>query len=196
MDDDDECDNGAVVDRQGANQRDGREVLEGLGQVLNPGTIRIQVDDAAQDAVDAEGEDQRRRAHDADAPTIDEADDDANDDGDDDCDHERLPVAQERADDGGDEAEVRADGNVDLTNEQDEGHSNCNKRVDDGRVEARGDVGRVQEHRVHEADDGKQRDEEDQAGELARLEKLLYLLHRLHLFPLVAIRTGLFDLAV
>ena len=92
-------------------------------------------------------------------------------------------IAQHRAHDGGREAEVCANRDVNLTNEQHEGHSNCDERVDDGRVEARGDVGRIEEHRVHRANDDEQRDEEDQARELARLEKLLDLLHRLHPFP-------------
>ena len=176
-DHDGEHDGGTVVHRQVAHCRDCREVLEVLGEVLDPGAVGVEVHEATQDAADAQSVDKRRRVHDGDAPAVDEADCRTDEDAHQDRSGNGGAIAQHRAHDSSDDAQVGANGDVNLANEERERHAHGDERVDDRRVEARGDVRRVEERRVYQPDHQEEGDEEQDAAQLPRMQKLLQRFH-------------------
>ena len=146
-------------------------------EVFNRASAGHDVDQAANHAVRAEGENQRRHAEIRNADAVDQTDGRA-----------RRQTQQQHLQDAsvllgdetrhtGGQTEGRADGNVDLARHNDERNADGQQRVHRRRVKAGNDVVVGQKSGGRDAGDDKQRDQKDQAGHPPGFEQVLHFPH-------------------
>ena len=131
----------AVVHGEAADQGNGREILEALGQVFHPRASRVYVHHAPEHTVGAQGKNQRGDFHNGHAPAVDQADDRADEDAH--CEG-KCPVgsiSQETAYHGCHKSQIGTHGHVDLPDEDGERHAHGDQGIHHGGVEAGADAG-------------------------------------------------------
>ena len=177
MNQNDQCDNCAVVNGEVTNTSYCREVLELLRKVLNPLTIGVHVDNTAQNTVGTQGKDERWSLHNGNAPGVYQANCYTNKNTYQASNRKWSSISEHAANYYSNKTQVGTNRNVNLTNEQGEGHTNSDQCVDNGRVKAGSNCCRCQECGIHCTNNNKESNQECEAAQSPSLEKALYKIH-------------------